>query len=128
MVVICYLLNKLSPIVNLLGLLGLFGGIFICDNCWRITGDDTVSYICTCSDAGIAIRMYVITIVLAVVGFIFGIFAHKNDIPPRWSWSKSRNSLFEFSVAAVFGYAVNVAMWSPAVYMIKFFINLFNNA
>ena len=80
MVVICYLLNKLAPIINPLGVLGLFGGIFICDNCWRITGDNTVSYICTCSDSGIAMRMYVITIVLAVVGLIFGIFAHKNDI------------------------------------------------
>ena len=65
---------------------------------------------------------------MAIVGLVFGVAAYRNDIPPRWSWSKSRNSLFEFSVAAVFGYAVNVAMWSPAVYMIKFFINLFNNA
>jgi cytochrome c biogenesis protein CcdA len=62
--------------------------------------------------------------VLAVVGLIFGIFAHRNDIPPRWFWSKSRNDIFSFSVTAVLGYAMSFAMWPCAIYIVKVIIEM----
>lgn len=99
-VVIAYLLNLFAPIVNIVGLLGLIGAILYEDIAPLIYG-------------GIA----------AVVGLIFGVFAYRNDIPPRWTWSKSRNQLFGFAVTTVLGYALNVAAWPLAVYMVGVIIN-----
>lgn len=56
---------------------------------------------------------------MALVGLVFGIFAYKLDIPPRWTWSKSKNDLFRFSVTAVLGYAGSLAMWPGAIYLIS---------
>lgn len=93
--VLAYIVNLLAPIVNMIGLFGIFGCISYGD-----------FYI-----LGIAMSF-------AIAGLVFGIFAHRNDIPPRWSWSKSKNELFSFSVTAVLGYAVNFAMWPFALYLI----------
>ena len=95
-VVISFILNHLSPIVNFLGIMGV-GCAWLMDE-----------------NMGVLIM----TAIAAGIGLVFGILAYKNDIPPRWFWSKSRNSMFEFSVAAVFGYMVNIAMYPPAVYFI----------
>ena len=56
---------------------------------------------------------------MAIVGLIFGIAAYRNDIPPRWFWSKSKNDLFCFSVVAVLGYAWSFASWVLAIYLIN---------
>lgn len=100
MVVLAYIINLLAPVVNILGLLGL---------CACVVYED--------------LYVLVLAAIMAVVGVVFGIFAHKNDIAPRWTWSKSKNDLFRFSVMAVLGYAGSLAMWPGAIYMIKTVIN-----
>ena len=92
MVVLAYIINLLAPVVNFLGMLGL---------CACIIYED----------------LYILLFVgiMAVVGMVFGIFAHRLDIAPRWFWSKSRNELFRFSVTAVLGYAGSLAMWPGAI-------------
>lgn len=122
MLVISYILNKLSPIVNCLGVMGLFLSILVCSDCGRFTVEGDYKEICSCAVQGIHIGLYVTVVICAVVGLIYGIFAYKNDVPPRWFWSKSRNSMFEFSVTAVFGYMVNIAMYPPCVYFIIYMI------
>ena len=100
MVVLAFIINLLAPVVNILGLLGL---------CACVIYDD--------------LHVLFIAGFMAVVGMVFGIFAHKNDIAPRWTWSKSKNDLFRFSVMTVLGYAGSLAMWPCAIYMIKTVIN-----
>ena len=95
-VVISFLLNLLSPIVNFLGLMGV--------GCAWLMDDNMDVLIMTAGAAG--------------VGLIFGILAYKNDIPPRMFWTGSVNDIFEFSVTAVLGYAFNIAMYPPAIYFI----------
>ena len=105
MVVLAYIINLLAPVVNFLGMLGL----------------------CAC----IIYEEFSVLLfagVMAVVGLVFGIFAYKLDIPPRWFWSKSKNDLFRFSVAAVLGYAGRLAMWPGAIYMIKVIADAVANA
>ena len=96
MVVLAYIINLLAPVVNFLGLLGL---------CACVIYED----------------LYVLLFagVRALVGLVFGICAYKLDIPPRWTWSKSKNDLFRFSVTAVLGYAGSLAMWPGAIYLIS---------
>ena len=97
--VLSFILNLLAPIVNLLGILGL---------CGCIVYDEP--------------QFLIISGALAVVGFIFGIFAYPLGIPPRWFWSHSANAIFEFAVTAVLGYAWNFAMWPCAIYMIMLLV------
>ena len=99
-VVLAYIINLFAPIVNILGVFGLCGCIVYDD--WYMLG---------------------IAATLAVVGLVFGIFAFRNDIPPRWVWSKSANSLFEFSVTAVLGYAWSFAAWAFAIYLVNVVID-----
>ena len=96
LIVLSFLINLLAPIVNALGMVGL---------CGCIAYDDP--------------QILIISGVLAVVGFIFGIFAYPLGIPPRWFWSHSANAIFEFAVTAVLGYAWNFAMWPCAIYLIR---------
>jgi hypothetical protein len=95
-VVISFLLNLMSPIVNILGFLGVGCAWLMDDN----------------------MEVLIMTAVAVVVGLIFGIFAYRNDIPPRMFWTGSVNDIFEFSVTAVLGYAFNIAMYPPCVYFI----------
>lgn len=95
-VVIAYIINFFAPIILLPGIIGLLA--------------------CTVVNQDFHILLY--AGVLWVVGLIFGIFAYRNDVPPRWSWSKSTNELFDFAVTAVLGYAWNFAMWPCAIYFI----------
>ena len=97
--IFAYIINLLAPVVNTLGAIGLCGCVVYED-----------------------LHILFIAGILAVVGFIFGIFAHRMDIPPRWFWSKSRNELFSFSVTAVLGYAWSFAMWPCAIYLIMVLI------
>ena len=60
-VVITYILNLLSPVVNFLGFMGVGCAWLMDDN----------------------MEVFIMTAVAAVIGLIFGIFAYKNDIPPR---------------------------------------------
>lgn len=127
MLVISYILNKLSPIVNSLGVMGLILSILVCADCGKFTVEGDYEEICSCAVQGIHIGLYVIMIICSVIGLVYGIFAYKNDVPPRWTWSKSSNALFEFSIATVFGYVVNFAMWPPCVFIVKYIIRISQN-
>jgi hypothetical protein len=94
-----YILNLFAPVVNWLGLFGL-GYMMEEEN----------------------LQMFGVWGVFALLGLIFGLRAYKLDIPPRWFWSKSKNDLFRFSVAAVLGYAVSIAMWPSAIYFVTSFL------
>ena len=98
--VIALVVNLLAPIVNILGLFGLLGCVVY---------DDL-------SILGIAAALF-------ILGLIFGIAAHRLDIPPRWSWSKSKNDLFKFAITATLGYAWSFAMWPCAIYIVKVIID-----
>ena len=99
-VVISFIINLFAPIVNPLGLLGLL-------------------YVFTQGDVEVLIG----SAALAVVGFVYGIIAYHNDVPPRWFWSKSASSLFEFSVTAVLGYTWSFAAWPFAIYIVDLIIS-----
>lgn len=102
--ILCYIINKCAPIINFVGLIGLL-------TCF-IYGDNHV---------------LIIGLFAVVIGLIFGIKAYKLDIPPRWSWSRSRNHIFDFSVAAVLGYTWSITAWVFAIYFIIFMIDGFQN-
>ncbi|MBQ1939327.1 MAG: hypothetical protein II362_03825 [Alistipes sp.] len=95
-VVISFILNLLAPIVNTVGLFGLIMAFLNDDYDVMLIGGG-----------------------LAVVGFIFGIFAYGNAIPPRWFWSRSTDALFSFAVTTVLGYAWIFAAWPFAIYMVQ---------
>lgn len=101
LIVLSFIINLLAPIVNPLGAIGI---------CLCIIEDDF--HILTISGA------------LAVVGLIYGIFAYRLAIPPRWFWSRSINAIFSFSVTAVLGYAGSFALWPPAVYFVQYMIDI----
>ena len=100
---ICWILNKLAPIINLLGVLGLIQAV-LNDN-W--------------SELFIAIPF-------AVVGLLFGIKAYRLGIPPRWFWSKSANDIFDYAVTAVLGYMFVFAAMPLTGYLIANFIDKLN--
>lgn len=98
--VLSYIINLLSAIVNPLGLIGLCGCMAMGDfHILPIAGG------------------------VAIVGLIFGAFAYRLDIPPRWYWAKSANEIFSFSVGAVLGYAWNFACWVGTIYLVNLVIN-----
>lgn len=97
--IISYLVNSLAPIVNTIGLFGLIGSIVY-----------------------EAPKILIIAGALFVVGLLFGIFAHRMDIPPRWFWSKSKNEIFGYSITAGLGYAWSFAMWPCAVYFVTLIV------
>lgn len=73
LIVIAHIINLFAPIVNPIGLLGLIGCILY-DN----------------------LQVFIYGAILAVIGLIFGMVAYRNDIPPRWFWSKSKTSFSVF--------------------------------
>ena len=102
MVVLAFIINLLAPVVNFLGM------------CACIIYEE--------------LPVLLFSGIMSVVGLVFGIFAYKLDIPPRWTWSKSKNDLFRFSVTAVLGYAGSLAMWPCAIYMVKVLVDAVANA
>jgi hypothetical protein len=99
-VVLAFIINLFAPIVNTIGAFGLLGCIIYDD-----------------------LHILALVSILAIVGLVFGIFAYRMDIPPRWFWAKSKNELFRFSVTAVLGYAWSFAMWPCAIYMIMVIVD-----
>jgi hypothetical protein len=63
--------------------------------------------------------------VLGVIGIVYGILAYRYDIPPRWFWSESANSIFEYSVGAVIGYGILFALWVPFLIVLTYLIEYF---
>lgn len=67
MIVLVWLIEKLSTLINWLGILGW---IYVFTE-----GDPVYVYY---------------AIPLLIVGFIFGLFTYDYDMPPRWLWVKTR--------------------------------------
>ena len=103
MKVICWILNKLAPIINLLGIFGFIQAVL---------NDDWVELF--------------IAIPFAVVGLLFGIKAYRLGIPPRWFWSKSANDIFDYTVTAVLGYTFMFAAMPLGWYLVANFIYKLN--
>lgn len=94
MAAICFVINLLAPFTNALGLFGL---LLACSRSeWSV--------------------LYT-AIPFAIAGLVFGIFAYRRDIPPRWFWSRSANEILENSVTIVIGYMVNFATYPLAWYI-----------
>lgn len=98
--IIAFILNLFAPIVNTLGAIGL----------------------CACIVYSEVYPLVLYSCSLAILGIVFGLYAYRLDIPPRWTWAKSRNELFKYSITSVLGYALNFAMWPSAIYCIQIFI------
>lgn len=92
-----FILNLFAPIVNWLGMFGFFYIVCVAES----------------------IKMLAIMGVFALIGLVFGLYAYKLDIPPRWGWSKSPNQLFSFAISTILGYAMSFAAWPSAIYFLK---------
>ena len=73
MIVLVWLIEKLSTLINWLGILG-----------WI--------YVFT---EGNPVYVYY-AIPLLIIGFIFGLFTYEYDMPPRWLWVKTPLEVFNF--------------------------------
>lgn len=62
---------------------------------------------CFCLAGGLFLTLMPFAIGFAVVGIVFGIFACKQDIPPKWSWIYSATEVFGGAVGIVIGYGIN---------------------
>ena len=87
MTALLWLIQKIAPITNLVGLLVLLSEI---------------AY----GDIGIGMHVYVLAGGLALAGFILGFTNWALDVPPKFFWTKSRVQLFDNRVGNAFGYAV----------------------
>ena len=87
MTVLLWLIQKIAPITNIVGLLVLLSEL---------------AY----GDIGIGTHVYVLAGVLALAGFILGFTHWALDVPPKFFWTKSRVQLFDNRMGNVLGYAV----------------------
>ena len=76
-----WVLQKISPILTILGALVLFGG-------------------------GFEGYEFIVGAILAVFGLIVGWSAWGQEVPPRWFWVKSKLELFDNRVWNSFSYAL----------------------
>ena len=76
-----WVLQKISPILTILGALVLFGG-------------------------GFEGYEFIVGAILAVFGLIVGWSAWGQEVPPRWFWVKSKLELFDNRVWNAFSYAL----------------------
>ena len=76
MTALLWLIQKIAPITNLVGLLVLLSEI---------------GY----GDIGIGTHVYVLAGGLALAGFVLGFTNWALDVPPKFFWSKSRVQLFD---------------------------------
>ena len=104
MIVLIWFINLLLPIINILGLMGMFyviGELEFDNGEW----------------------FWWVSLASFVPGFLFGLLAWNYDVPPRWFWVKSKLGLFENLVGSAFGYGISFALIPAAVIMI---INIVN--
>ena len=87
MTVLLWILQKIAPITNIVGILVLLSGIGY--------GDPVIEP-----------YVYIIAGALALAGFILGFTNWALDVPPKFFWTKSRVELFDNRVGNAFGYAV----------------------
>ena len=87
MTALLWLIQKIAPITNIVGLLVLLSEI---------------AY----GDIGIGTHVYFLAGGLTLAGFILGFTNWALDVPPKFFWTKSRVQLFDNRVGNAFGYAV----------------------
>ncbi len=87
MTALLWLIQKIAPITNLVGLLVLLSEL---------------AY----NDIGVGTHVYVLAGGLALAGFILGFTNWALDVPPKFFWTKSRVQLFDNRVGNALGYAV----------------------
>ena len=87
MTVFLWILQKIAPITNIVGILVLLSELGY--------GDPVIEP-----------YVYIIAGGLALAGFILGFTNWALDVPPRFFWTKSRVELFDNRVGNAFGYAV----------------------
>jgi len=87
MTALLWLIQKIAPITNLVGLLVLLSEL---------------AY----NDIGIGTHVYFLAGGLALAGFILGFTNWALDVPPKFFWTKSRVQLFDNRVGNALGYAV----------------------
>ena len=104
MVVLLWILDKLRPIIVLIGLIFLITGIF--------TGEYDAS-----------VWFWIIAGLSAIIGGIFGVKAWNEDIPPRWFWVKSPLELFDNKVGACFQWAFTFFLLPLCIYGIVAIFN-----
>ena len=92
---VCWILNKTSMPLNLLGMLGF---------CVAVINDDY--------------GVLLLAIPFALLGLWFGVKAYRLGVPPRWLWAKSVNDLFDYAVTAVLGYTFVFTDMPLAYYLI----------
>ena len=87
MTALLWLIQKIAPITNIVGLLVLLSEL---------------AY----GDIGIGTHVYFLAGGLALAGFILGFTNWALDVPPKFFWTKSRVQLFDNRVGNALGYAV----------------------
>ena len=92
---IAYIINLISPIIFWTGVFGVWA----------------------CVDQG-DYYYFIIAGLFAIVGFLFGLAAYRNDIPPRWFWAKSKIDIMHNVVMIVLGYTLNFVALAFTVYLI----------
>jgi hypothetical protein len=131
MLIITYIIRLLAPIVTALGFIGIFAyGIYVCDYILycedpsKYVADTPTTKIIGTIDYANGLFILYLSIALFIVGIIYGIYAYKNDIPLRWAWAKSKNSLFSFSISTILGYGLCFAAYPYAFFFIHYLIKI----
>ena len=97
MIVIVWLLEKISTLINWLGILGW---IYV-----YLEGDPVYFYY---------------AIPLLIVGFFFGLFTYDYGMPPRWLWVKTPLEVLNFRVSNAFNNALLFANGLAAFLFVRY--------
>ena len=97
MIVIVWLLEKFSTLINWLGIMGW---IYV-----YLEGDPVYFYY---------------AIPLLVVGFFFGLFTYDYEMPPRWLWVKTPLEVLNFRVSNAFNNALLFANSLAAFLFVRY--------
>ena len=97
MIVIVWLLEKFSTLINWLGIMGW---IYV-----YLEGDPVYFYY---------------AIPLLVVGFFFGLFTYDYEMPPRWLWVKTPLEVLNFRVSNAFNNALLFANGLAACLFVRY--------
>jgi hypothetical protein len=97
MIVIVWLLEKFSTLINWLGIMGW---IYV-----YLEGDPVYFYY---------------AIPLLVVGFFFGLFTYDYEMPPRWLWVKTPLEVLNFRVSNAFNNALLFANGLAAFLFVRY--------
>ena len=128
LIFISYIIRLLAPLVNTLGLIGFFTyGMYALDS--NLYSEDPLNHVSNFPVEILGTIGYAngwmflaVSIGIFILGIWYGIKAYKNDIPVRWLWSKSKNSLFDFTLTTIVGYGFCFAAYPYALFLIHFMV------